>query len=95
MRWCTKIDKYKVCTHKRTPTHTDFARLVSANVGHDRVENWLLTEPNIKGQFNNDLMAVVMEEMTMALRVKKKLKNDSLVFLLTFGPKSWNGQGQE
>ena len=69
MWWCTKIDKYKVCTHKRTPTHTDFYRFVSAKVGHDRVEHWLLTEPNIKGQFNNDLVAVVMEEMTMALRI--------------------------
>ena len=58
-----------MCTHKRTPTHTEFSWFVSANVGHDRVEHWLLTEPNIKGQFNNDLVAVVMEEMTMALRI--------------------------
>ena len=68
MLWCTKIDKYKVCTHKRTPTHTEFSRF-SAKVGHDRVENWLLTEPNIKGRFKNDLVPVVMEEMAMALRI--------------------------
>ena len=60
---CTKIDKYDVCTHKRTPTHTKFSWFVPANVGHDRVEH----------------LVPWRRDYSVAYTLKKKLKNDSLV----------------